>query len=70
MTTHNEPAFPVNSLAEHEYCGMTLRDYFAAKAISGLEVPCDYVGVGETQRSYSAWAEKAYRMADAMLAAR
>lgn len=50
--------------------GMTLRDYFAAKAVSALEVPCDYVGVMETQKSYRQWAEKAYQMADAMLIAR
>ncbi|WP_227171073.1 hypothetical protein [Enterobacter hormaechei] len=50
--------------------GMTLRDYFAAKAIGVMELPTDYVGIKETEESYKRWAQKAYRMADAMLKAR
>ncbi|SEP58344.1 hypothetical protein SAMN03159444_00126 [Pseudomonas sp. NFACC02] len=50
--------------------GMTLRDYLAAKAITVLEPPDDYVGQRETADSYRKWAQKAYRMADAVLAAR
>lgn len=48
----------------------TLRDYFAAKAIGVMELPTDYVGIKETDESYKRWAQKAYRMADAMLKAR
>jgi hypothetical protein len=55
---------------KRQLLGMSLRDYLAAKAVAALEAPCDYVGRSETQRSYREWAEKAYRMADAMLAAR
>lgn len=58
------PAFPAMhyDLGEHEH-GLTLRDYFAAKAMQGLmvgvEMPsCDYI------------ADKSYEMADAMMEAR
>lgn len=50
--------------------GMSLRDYFAAKAASALEPPKDYVGAQETADNYAKWARKAYRMADALLKAR
>ena len=43
--------------------GMTLRDYFAAKAMLGLDVT-RYAG------GYTLLAENAYKMADAMLAER
>ena len=47
-------------------CGMTLRDYFAAKAMQG------YLGSPEWLREVSpqGTAEAAYRVADAMLRAR
>lgn len=32
----NEPAFPVTACVDHEFVGMTLRDYFAAKAMQAL----------------------------------
>ena len=66
---NNPPAFPRNILdhghgviSTHE-SGMTLRDYMAAKAMQGMmhdvdQPHCDYI------------AQKAYQMADAMLAAR
>ena len=71
----NLPAFPLNTPKWHESVsdagfqdidftmGMTLRDYFAAKAMQGMMVDvvqpeCDYI------------AETAYKMADAMLKAR
>lgn len=50
--------------------GMTLRDYFAAAAIKTICPPTEFVGEKETEECYSKWAEKAYRMADAMLRAR
>ena len=74
---NNPPAFPgkqkalmiqsehvgIASEYEIEHNGMTLRDYFAAKALQGLmhdvdQPHCDYI------------AQKSYQMADAMLAAR
>lgn len=65
------PAFPVNELNAHEglyaqHFGMTLRDYFAAKAMQCMhEEP--------RVKPYSNLdykAEVAYQMADAMLKAR
>ena len=65
MSTINDggPAFPVGSGDMRDPVGMTLRDYFAAKAMQGL-----IVGVENPRTCYIAKA--AYAMADAMLAAR
>jgi len=63
----NEPAFPVDSAAEHQYCGMTLRDYFAAKAMQAAITSNDrdFDDMGDADiAAYS------YALADAMLAAR
>lgn len=71
MTSHSDiPAFPlhnhgVQTLGMH-LSGMTLRDYFAAKALQGLlatDLNCapEYV---------QAIADSAYVLADAMLKAR
>jgi hypothetical protein len=62
----NEPAFPAMhfDLAENEH-GMTLRDYFAAKAMQAIV---------SKEVSHVSWvdeyAKNAYKMADAMLKAR
>jgi hypothetical protein len=45
------------------YPGMTLRDWFAGQALSGIASM-------DTTRTYAEDAEQAYRYADAMLAAR
>ena len=81
----NEPAFPVNSVADHEFTGATLRDYFATHtAIDHDEVGVRYAAaiVGRDMPDFAAdplgnsafWAEYRARMryidADAMLAAR
>lgn len=59
-----EPAFPSHgSMGEVAQQGMTLRDYFAAKAMLGLMNECYDMGKNER-------AEKAYEQADAMLLAR
>ena len=47
--------------------GMTLRDYFAAKAMQSF---LDEVGSGSDQRFYKDIAIGAYQVADAMLKAR
>ncbi|MHA2903153.1 hypothetical protein ACW9FB_11765 [Ralstonia mannitolilytica] len=65
--TFKEPAFPVPGLQHDEdFNGMSLRDYFAAKALGGM------LASEEEGAVYSAKnvAERAYEMADAMLAAR
>jgi hypothetical protein len=65
MTTNTGgPAFPSADFEHHEYTGMTLRDYFAAKALEQR---------GFIVRPYDTTDETAkdcYRMADAMLKAR
>jgi hypothetical protein len=69
MSGKSEPAFPVyprnEGFAQREVVnatGMTLRDYFAAKAMASLA----------TYEEYPPWraAAKAYEYADAMLKAR
>ena len=61
---NNEPAFPAMhfDLADNEH-GMTLRDYFAAKAMQGfLASP-----LLKTESGADAMARNAYRVADAMM---
>ena len=57
------PAFPSADFEHHEHMGMTLRDYFAAKAMTAIIGEDRYGGMDAT-------ATYAYRMADAMLKAR
>jgi hypothetical protein len=62
----DEPAFPVTSCADHQFCGMGLRDYFAARAMQAAAT--NPVGAnGFTFEERAVWA---YRQADAMLAER
>ena len=60
---NNPPAFPTATLAQKTEGGMTLRDYFAAKAMQAMETR------NASGTDYSR-AIRAYEMADAMLAAR
>ena len=60
----NKPAFPTDS---HDYPGMTLRDYFAAKAMQGALAGCATKG---EVIMYSDLVGLAYEVADAMLKAR
>ena len=53
------PAFPIGTGDMRDPTGMTLRDYFAAAALQGLLTQSRVVS-----------AKEAYRLADAMLAAR
>ena len=61
------PAFPSNHDNEYGYPakGMTLRDYFAAKAIQGM-LACPV----QPQSGPDMYARDAYTIADAMLKAR
>lgn len=69
------PAFPLQSIGPEfsaGYCGMTLRDYFAARAMqAGIS---RWGGAGsmhdEGGIAHSMLAEQAYQIADAMLKAR
>ena len=63
------PAFPRTAFDVNDYCGdgsegMTLRDYFAARAMQGL------MSGGTGGWALELLAETAYEMADAMLKAR
>jgi hypothetical protein len=68
----NEPAFPnegFNGWGE-PFKGMTLRDYFAAKAMQAILSSDRYIGLIGVNRYEQRTAEDAYKMADAMLKAR
>jgi hypothetical protein len=64
MTDEEQQAFPDGILNQD---GMTLRDYFAAKAMQSF---LDEVGSESDQRFYKDIAIGAYQVADAMLKAR
>ena len=55
------PAFPCPTISIGQHQGMTLRDYFAAKAMQGLM---------DAAMPMPEIADAAYEMADAMLKAR
>jgi hypothetical protein len=61
------PAFPAHPSALGDHDGMTLRDYFAAKAMQGL---IEATVGPETVWTPDELAESAYVMADAMLSQR
>lgn len=63
---NNETAFPIVHPMGIQYYGMTLRDYFAAKAVQGICSHSDTWGLPTA----SAIAEQAYLIADAMLTER
>jgi hypothetical protein len=66
------PAFPIPGLQHDEdFNGMSLRDYFAAYAASGLlaHPDCRNVGPGHEMATICV-ASEAYSIADAMLAER
>ena len=79
MQAGQEPAFPTENAAQTgtstwRFQGMSLRDYFAAQAINGLMA---MIAAGKHDLSFSdgksqeqRLAVDAYRVADAMLAAR
>ena len=68
MTT-NEPAFPSTkqgpTTAPESYYGLTIRDYFAAKAMQSYLLDKD-----RDSFTFEQWATASYEMADAMLKAR
>ena len=67
MTKENGgPAFAVAELANIAWEGMTLRDYFAAKAMQGYCSDLEW----RLDMDFSDTADAAYSVADAMLKAR
>ena len=65
--TNGGPAFPTTSdnYASPDSTGMTLRDYFAAKAMQSYLLDKD-----RDSFTFEQWAQASYEMADAMLKAR
>ena len=61
------PHSETDEFIHHAQAGMTLRDYFAAKAMQSF---LDEVGSGSDQRFYKEVAIGAYQVADAMMKAR
>lgn len=65
------PAFPTATLAQKTEGGMTLRDYFAAKAMQAFisTYPCQAIDRedGGIPTDATAISEDAYEMADAMM---
>lgn len=73
--TDGGPAFPVVSNYDALATGMTLRDYFAAKAMVGIlhdwtEVVRDAMAESTTTERIKYLAKRSYDIADAMLKAR
>lgn len=71
----NEPAFPFTAKNlrdgyDEVYSGMTLRDYFAAKAMQGILAANFNAGDVDAATDNTAVAQHAYDIADAMLLAR
>ena len=60
------PAFPTGTAFQ----GMTLRDYFAAKAMQTIMSPSPVTGQYPQPNEFEGCAVGAYQMADAMLKAR
>lgn len=71
----DEPVFPIADCSAHQFTGMTLRDYFAAQVLpAAYRDLWDDVRAGRNSSVPEDWpvgvALDAYRLADAMLAAR
>jgi hypothetical protein len=64
----NEPAFPYQNHHGQKLMGMTLRDYFAAKAMQGFLAYATHKGIYAPPDNELASA--AFQLADAMLKAR
>jgi hypothetical protein len=65
------PAFPISQIPyEQGIDGMSMRDYFAAKAMHGF-ITESGINIGPNAEADDAWyAKKAYEMADAMIKVR
>lgn len=70
MTRHDETGYG-GGVSYTPEGGMSLRDYFAAKAMQAIVAACDkQCGDGTRNLNYHTAARDAYGYADAMLAAR
>lgn len=64
---HRESATECRTIYEGQEFGMTLRDYFAAKAMQGVIASTEGIGLEINYRHCDIIAKKAYMYADAML---
>jgi len=64
------PALPVLSQRGHTHEGMSLRDYFAAKAMQGYMSCYETSGAADWKDGLRGMASRSYEVADAMLKAR
>lgn len=64
------PAFPQKEPVMSDWEGMTLRDYFAAKAMQAYLMPAGPCHTLAQPEDFDHFAEMAYLSADAMLRAR
>jgi hypothetical protein len=64
------PAFPESTSAEGPYGGMSLRDWFAGQALTGIVTLAGNLGTRGAETLAEAAARQAYAAADAMLAKR
>ena len=63
MVDRNTPAFPISGSQYRHTQGMTLRDYFAAKAMQGMLAAC----TGWSEAGIERLAKCSYMTADAMM---
>ena len=70
MSTPNPPAFPCATASNVHSDGMTLRDYFAAKALASMLANPNKEGSNCGHNGVALFARFAYEYADAMLKAR
>jgi len=66
MADRQTPAFPISGSQYRHTEGMTLRDYFAAKAMQGMLAAC----TGWSEQEQTRLAKCSYMMADEMMKAR
>ena len=66
----NPAAFPVFDPGVHGHYGMSLRDWFAGQALSSVIASCAADSLRPHETRERMFAEKAYVIADAMLAER
>jgi hypothetical protein len=65
MNNETIPAFPIKETPYSEtFDGMSLRDYFAAKAMQG------FMGSSWNNKTFESIATKSYQLSDAMMKAR
>lgn len=60
---NNEPVFPITNLSKTQCTGMSLRDYFASKAMQGF-------AASDLDWDAEKTAKASYKLADEMLKAR